>query len=728
MNDGANEGEHADEIHRLDQATIERIAAGEVVERPASAVKELVENSLDADASRVRVVVEAGGTEGIRVTDDGRGMSAEAVERAVEKHTTSKIVDIDDLEAGVRSLGFRGEALAAIGAVSRLTIRTKSRGASRGTELRMAGGEIESIEPAGCPEGTTVEVDDLFYNVPARRKYLKQDATKFTHVNRVATGYALSNPNLSLALSHDGREVFSTTGQGSLEATVLAVYGRDVAEAMLPVEAHAEGGENDELDQEHDTDGPLDGLSGVVSHPETTRASPEYCSVFVNGRYVSATAVRDAIVGAYGGQLAPDRYPFAVLFLSLPANQIDVNVHPRKREVRFADEAGVREQVRAAVENALMREGVVRSGAPRGRSAPDQTEIEPESGDTGTIEEGESADRPRSADADEPGSRSTESRDATDATRTDRDDARTETTGTQSADAATEQSSGCGSNAATEPETAEVEGESTAADRPTRTADDAPRPSNNEPTGASATGGDGADDESRRPSGTGKFTDAAEQTTLAGDQVPDDHAFDRLPRLHVLGQLHDTYIACESPDGLVLIDQHAADERVNYERLRERVAGETAIQELADTAPIELTAAEAELFESFADALADLGFEASRAGDRTIEVRAVPAVLDGAADPDRLRDVLSGFVGDGEPAASIDRDADALLADLACYPSITGNTSLAEGSVIDLLRALDDCENPYACPHGRPVVIEVGSDELDDRFERDYPGHAGRRK
>ena len=711
MSDGGDWGEQASEIHRLDQATIERIAAGEVVERPASAVKELVENSLDADASRVRVVVEAGGTDGIRVTDDGRGMTEAAVERAVEKHTTSKIANIDDLEAGVGSLGFRGEALAAIGAVSRLAIRTKARGASRGTELRMAGGEIESVEPVGCPEGTTVEVDDLFYNVPARRKYLKQDATEFTHVNRVATGYALSNPDLSLALSHDGREVFSTTGQGSLEATILSVYGRDVAEAMLPVGVRADSGDGAD-EGPIEGDGPLDELSGVISHPETTRASPEYCTVFVNGRYVSATAVRDAIVAAYGDQLAPDRYPFAVLFLSLPANQIDVNVHPRKREVRFADEAGVRDQVRTAVESALMREGVVRSGAPRGRSAPDQTEIEPEHTGTEGADEEASASGARPADADESRSQPTDSADATETSRSD---------STADEPRADERSSDGGANAADDRATETV-------DPGTATADQAAKPATDEESPEERSTAE-SDDRRRAPAGTErKFTDAGEQTTLAGDRVADEGAFDRLPRLRVLGQLHDTYIACESPDGLVLIDQHAADERVNYERLRERTAGETTVQELADPVEIELTAAEAELFGTFADALAELGFEASRAGDRAVEVRAVPAVLDGAADPDRLRDALSGFVGEGEPRESIERDADALLADLACYPSITGNTSLAEGSVIELLRALDDCENPYACPHGRPVVIEVGKGELDDRFERDYPGHAGRRE
>jgi DNA mismatch repair protein MutL len=434
--------------------------------------------------------------------------------------------------------------------------------------------------------------------------------------------------------------------------------------------------------------------------------------VFVNGRYVIATAVRDAIEAAYGDQLAPDRYPFAVLFLSLPANQIDVNVHPRKREVRFADEAGVRDQVRTAVESALMREGVVRSGAPRGRSAPDQTEIEPEHTGTEGADEEASASGARPADADESRSQPT---DSADTTRTSHPDS------TADEPRADERSSDGGANAADDRATE-------AGDSGAAVADQAAKPATDEESPEERSTAE-SDDRRHAPAGTErKFTDAGEQTTLAGDRVADEGAFDRLPRLRVLGQLHDTYIACESPDGLVLIDQHAADERVNYERLRERTAGETTVQELADPVEIELTAAEAELFGTFADALAELGFEASRAGDRAVEVRAVPAVLDGAADPDRLRDALSGFVSDGEPGESIERDADALLADLACYPSITGNTSLAEGSVIELLRALDDCENPYACPHGRPVVIEVGKGELDDRFERDYPGHAGRRE
>ncbi|WP_256687873.1 DNA mismatch repair endonuclease MutL [Halococcus qingdaonensis] len=681
------------EIHRLDQSTIERIAAGEVVERPASVVKELVENSLDADASRVRIAVERGGKDGIRVTDDGTGMSESAVETAVEKHTTSKIGDIEDLEAGVESLGFRGEALAAIGAVSRLTIRTKARDADRGTELTMIGGEIESIEPAGCPVGTTVEVTDLFYNVPARRKYLKQDQTEFGHVSRVATGYALSNPDRSLTLTHDDTEVFSTTGQGSLESTVLAVYGREVAEAMIP------------LDGDLDEEGPLDAIDGVVSHPETTRASTQQCTVFVNGRYVRAGAVRDAIVDAYGGQLATDRYPFAVVFLSIPPNTVDVNVHPRKQEIRFADEETVRDQVETTVESALLEAGLVRSGAPRGRSAPEQTAIDPHSTDDGASDHGTTT---------------------------------RETTDRETNDVRADGTAADGTEPAEPISTAEsIEASSTA--EPASSDDELVGEQQTEPTTSTESGESSETVEgSRSPERTmdgaangtteeRKFTETPTQATLDGETVADEPDFERLPRLRVLGQLHDTYFVCESPDGLVLVDQHAAHERVNYERLRDRVAGETNIQELAEPVTIELTAAESALFEEFTEALSALGFRASPSDGKTVEVAAVPAVLAGAADPELLRDALSAFVDERDPDETITQVSDALLADLACYPSITANTSLSEGSVTELLRALDDCENPYACPHGRPVVIELSERALEERFERDYPGHAGRR-
>ena len=692
-------------IHELDDATVRRIAAGEVVERPASVVKELVENSLDAAASRVTVAVEGGGVDGVRVRDDGVGMTAADLERAVEEHTTSKISGGADLEA-VGTLGFRGEALHTIGAVSRLTIRSRPRSGGRGHELVVEGGAVGEVEPSGCPPGTVVEVEDLFYNTPARRKFLKTEATEFDHVNRVVTQYALANPDVAATLEHDGREVFSTAGSGDLESTMLAVYGRDVASAMVEVDADPEAG-------------PITSVSGLVSHPETTRAGREYLSTFVNGRYVTAGTLREAVLDAYGDQLAPDRYPFAVLFAEVSPDAVDVNVHPRKMEVRFDAEDAVADAVTTAVREALLDAGLVRSSAPRGRSAPEQTEISPESParevaggeaaatDAGSEDDASVADAADAAARDGPDAAESEVSDA------DTDDRSGETTRTRTRtlDGVTG-STGKGESTpeSTDPSTA---GES----RTNRSGREGGSPTTDDDAAASEDAtGDG------RSSGVVGPTD---QRTLDGETATPKGAYDRLPALRVL-QFDETYVVAETPDGLVLIDQHAADERINYERLRAEMSGETPTQALAEPVDLELTAREGELFATYRDALAALGFHADRVDDRTVEVRTVPTVFDTALDPSLLRDALTGFA-DGSAGETVDAVADGLLADLACYPSITGNTSLTEGSVVDLLDALDDCENPFACPHGRPVVVAFDRDEIEDRFERDYPGHGGRR-
>ncbi|WP_132058090.1 DNA mismatch repair endonuclease MutL [Halorussus amylolyticus] len=694
-------------ITRLDDATIRKIAAGEVVERPASAVKELVENSLDADASRIDVTVEAGGTDRIVVSDDGVGMTESAVRAAVRQHTTSKIRDADDLDAGVDTLGFRGEALHTIGAVSRVTITTKPRAGETGTELRMEGGEVESVGPAGCPEGTAVEVSDLFYNTPARRKYLKTTTTEFSHVNTVVTRYALANPDVAVSLTHGDREVFATEGRGDLPSAVLSVYGREVATSMIAVEGGAESVE----------------VSGYVSDPETTRSTREYVSTYVNGRYVSDGAVRDAILAAYGGQLSTERYPFAVLFVDVPPGEVDVNVHPRKMECRWEHESAVRDAVERAVESALLDHGLIRSSAPRGASAPDEARVEPER-ERADASEGEqaelavgadSADREQSTldgkgDSDPP----TETGDSDDArgtasTKPEGSRARSRTGASARAEA--------GGDAGTSPDA--HAGTSTNAGVNTDTETTA----NTQTTAANAEATDDAPTDSTR-----KFAAPTEAETLAGDPT---HApeFDSLPRMRIMGQLHDTYVVAETPDGLVLVDQHAADERVNYERLAREFAEDSTTQMLAQPVELELTAGEAAVFDEYREALETLGFRGELVGDREVVVRTAPTVLDATLDPELLRDALSEFVSTDadDRGETVEAVADDLLADLACYPSITGNTSLREGSVVDLLAALDNCENPYACPHGRPVIIEFAREEIEDRFERDYPGHGGRR-
>ena len=695
----------AQQIRELDPTTVERIAAGEVVERPASVVKELVENSLDAEASRVSVAVESGGTESIRVSDDGLGMDEDALRRAIEQHTTSKIRTIDDLEGGLATLGFRGEALHAVGAVSRMTVTSRPReGTSSGAELTVEGGDVGDVRSAGCPVGTTVEVEDLFYNVPARRKYLAQETTEFAHVNSVVTAYALANPDVAVTLEHDGREVFATAGRGNLTETVLDVYGREVAEAMI------------ELDGEDLPAGPLESVSGLVSHPETNRASREYLSTYVNGRFVTAEAVRDAVLDAYEGQLASDRYPFAVLFVEVDPALVDVNVHPRKMDVRFADSEGVSEQITAAVEDALRREGGLRSRAPRGRSAPEQTEIAPGSESDGGSDDGRSVTADQRDADDAPSATPSTDSDATVDSSTDHDN------GTPTADErvesdtrdATGRSPPGSSDTGRQPDVPE------SSDTSSRSAVSESSGHADDPgtTGSDVADGDRGDANDLTPTVT-----ATEQRRF-GDDDPAVRSFDSLPSMRVLGQIRDSYIVAETDDGLVLIDQHAADERINYERLREQFLGETTTQVLADSVEIELTARESALFEQFTEALSRLGFQTGRLDDRTIEVRTVPALIAESGGPELVRDVLSSFVErDSDGAETVEAVADELLSDLACYPSITANTAMTDGSVVSLLEGLADCENPYACPHGRPVLIEIDAAEIQSRFERDYPGH-----
>ncbi|GAA0720004.1 DNA mismatch repair protein MutL [Halorubrum trapanicum] len=758
------------DIERLDERTVQRIAAGEVVERPASVVKELVENSLDAGASRVAVSVESGGTEGIRVRDDGVGIPEDQLEAAVAEHATSKIGDIEDLDRGVGTLGFRGEALYTVGAVSRLTVRSRPPDAEAGAEIAVEGGEVGEVRPAGCPAGTTVEVDDLFFNTPAREKFLKRTATEFDHVNTVVTGYALANPDVAVSLEHDGRETFATEGNGDLRSAVLAVYGREVAESMIdvdwtPDEGDADGGADD--------DAPVERVTGLVSHPETARSTRDYLSTYVNGRYVTASALREATLDAYGGQLAPDRYPFAVLFVEVPAGDVDVNVHPRKLEVRFDEESAVRSAVEAAVEDALLDHGLIRSTAPRGQSAPAETAVTPETPDDEAVG-GADTDHERAAREGREPTTATESAESADSERTpggapesgemsietDAEESATPTEldpdddaawavddlGSGATDDATD-----GANGEPRPSPRSWQDDSADRDAGPATDDgvagsesrDIGEETETEPTDDAAaepetrearsdTARSDATQSGTTPSdatrSTPRTNPATRQRTLDGEATESEREFDSLPSLRILGQLHETYVVAEAPDGLVLIDQHAADERVNYERLKAVFADGADAQALAEPVRIELTAREAALFEEFVDDLSEIGFRAERAGDRAVSVTAVPAVFDAALDPDLLRDALSALVDDAAAGDAPVVDAvDELLADLACYPSVTGNTSLTEGRVVDLLDRLDACENPYACPHGRPVVIRLDREEIGSRFERDYPGHGGRR-
>ena len=769
------------EITALDDRTIREIAAGEVVERPASVVKELVENALDADADRVAVAVSAGGIDRIRVRDTGHGIAPGQLPRAVGEHTTSKL---DDGLQSVASLGFRGEALHSIGAVSRLTIRSRPDTADVGAAITVAHGERGEATRVGCPTGTTVEVTELFAETPARRKFLAEATTEFDHVNRVVSAYALANPDVAVSLEHDGREVFASPGDGSVRSAALAVYGGDVARSLIdvgdttlldgdspddaanddtpdhPSDDAPDQFSNDASDADH-ADEPAVRVGGVVSDPETTRASRAYVTTFVNGRWVRDGDLRAAVIDAYGGQLAADRYPFAVVHLSVPPAAVDANVHPRKTEVRFDDTLGVHETIRETVRSGLLSAGLLRGSAPRGASAPDETALDQHvvggagtdhervardrreqttddsrsneraalEGDTaasgvGAASGAETADDPSASGdtADDPSDRPSTSDDTVsepggtdDSTAVD---SVLDAWGDVTDDASSE--AGVGTDDDTPAGDGALAGDSTASSSEPDTPVDADA---SDPHHVSGRGGDTEPSPRNWQTTDPDTATVPTQTTLAGEDATGPET-EQLPELRVLGQYDDTYLVCETADGLVLVDQHAADERVNYERLTEAVGDDA--QALVEPVTLELTAREAALFDRLQDAMTAIGFETTRRDDRTVAVTAVPAVFDATLDPELLRDAL---VAAGEGMAADDpvaEAADELLADLACYPSITGHTSLTEGTATELLAALDACENPYACPHGRPVLVQFDADEIDDRFERDYPGH-GRR-
>lgn len=603
------------EIHSLDRRTVERIAAGEVVERPASVVKELVENSVDAEADRIDVTVENGGVDRIRVTDDGIGIPPEELERAVDKHTTSKLRDATHLEAGIETLGFRGEALHTIGAVSRMQITTRRDDADVGAQLTVTGGDRSDVTRTGTPPGTTVEVEDLFYNTPARRSFLGATETEFDHINRIVTEYALANPDIAFALRHGDRDVFTTTGRGNLQEAVLAVWGRDVAESMYALESV----ESD----------PVDGLSGMMSDPETTRSRPRYLATFVNGRAVRSSSIRDGILDGYDTEIAPDRFPFVVLFCEVDPAAVDVNVHPRKTEVRFHEPDAITNAIATAIRETLSREGIIRTTAPRGRGQPSETFVPSFGNET-----------PSSTDFDRSGP----------------------------------------------------------------SVQSTPSPTSTRPP---------------------TFTAATSQQTFDGNEPAP--GLEQLPNLRILGQLAETYIVAEADGELVLVDQHAADERIHFERLRTAFEGESLTQELVEPIDVTLTGDEVAAFATVEEALDALGFDAHLVEDG-VRVTRVPTIFDATVAPERIRDAIAGAIEWTEPGPSVDAIARALIADMACHPAVTGNVSLAEGPMIELLEALDDCENPYACPHGRPTIIRIDAQELGDRFERDYPGHAIRRR
>jgi len=559
-----------------------KIAAGEVVERPASVVKELLDNSLDAGATQIAVEVQGGGVRLIRVVDNGVGIPPEEVGLAFERFATSKVATADDLER-ISSLGFRGEALPSIAAVSEVTMVTRSRDELAGTFLNIKDGAILQKAKRGCPTGTTVTVRNLFRSFPARLKFLKSTATENGHISQLVTQYSLAFPEVRFILVIDGRTAFRSPGSGSLREVLGVVYGVENARALLQVEAR------DEIE-----DPLLPQVAGFISPPLLSRATRGYMSFFVNRRWVQSRMLTYALEEAYHGLLVTGRHPIAAVNILLPPQEVDVNVHPTKSEVRFRHER----EIFAAVQKPVRATLVAQAPMP-------------------TLE---TLHRPQPAPAS-----FTERLIASEAS--------TQASAAESAVAA---------------------------------------PTEAEPLARS------------------------------------------LPILRVIGQVANTYVIAEGPDGMYLIDQHAAHERVLFERIRDqRQRRSVEIQGMLQPVPVELTVRQQELLELHVEALSEYGFGIEHFGERTCLLRSVPAMLGGQNIARSLTELLD-FLGEGTKSDWREE----IAISLACHSAVLAGQALSQQEMQDLVRQLEQSSQPRTCPHGRPTMIHLSAFQLEKGFGR----------
>lgn len=584
-----------------------KIAAGEVVERPASVVKELVENSLDAGAKEIRVEIRQGGRRLIRVADDGRGIPGDEVHLAFARHATSKLTDVADLDR-ITSLGFRGEALASIAAVSQLTILTRPHEQTMGTFLRLDGGQITHEEGRGCPAGTIATVEHLFRNVPARLKFLRQPQTEAGHIHTVITHYALAYPDIRFGLAVDDRPTFQSAGSGKPLDVLIAVYGLEVAEQMLEVE-------EPDVAEASDLDRQALRITGFVGSPTFHRATRRYISLFANRRWIQDRSLAHAVAQAYHTLLPVGRHPVAVLLLDLDPAEIDVNVHPTKQEVRFRDGR----RVFSAVQRAVRRTLVERAPVPSMTHTP-RTWASPE------WERREHLLAPDRA-AVVPGQLGMELY---------------------------------------------------------RTAVDPVEP--------------GMD-----PLRVGPV---------------------RLPLLRVVGQVGQTYIVAEGPQGMYLVDQHAAHERILYEQLMsQQGTRQVASQTLLEPLTLDLDPLLAGILTENLTALNQVGFEVKPFGGTSYLMRAVPSIL---AVPDvraALVDILDLLRSGSQQTASGDdplasRAEELLIAAVCKRAAIKAGQTLSQEEMLQLVRQLEQCEAPRTCPHGRPTVLHFSVEQLEKEFGR----------
>jgi DNA mismatch repair protein MutL len=655
-------------IRILAENVANKIAAGEVVERPASVVKELLENALDAGARSIRIETESGGKRMIRVIDDGTGMNHDDALLAFERHATSKLRTADDL-LSISTLGFRGEALPSIASISRLLLETRSAEDEQGTRVEFAGGKLISVKPAGLPAGTSISVADIFYCVPARRKFLKSETTELGHIASLVTHYALAHPDCQFLLKTPTQEILNCTPVEKLSERVYQIFGRQALDELTEI-TPTEGPVRSAI-----TEPPLEAeeraatlrVSGFTSRPEVQRTNRNGIYIFVNRRLVRDRLLLHAIGEAYRNIMPPGVFPFVLLFLDLPYEEVDVNVHPAKIEVRFRHPQFVHDFTRDALRLALSHARPI-PGFPAARAAA----------------------------------------------------------------AAGDRSAGSSSSS---PSSGSMEGYAPMPDA--KAFPGPPRAEIPNSLGSSATGIaegfelSGAPDRpvpQRLQFGTGNGSDFSDPTREAlggeGAAVAPANAPGTLPRpdqivdLKPLGQVNSSFIVAVNSEGLWIIDQHVAHERVLFEQhLRARREGELGGQRMLVPLIVELNPRQLVIFEQIGEELHANGFEAELMGARSVAIQAAPAGITSGDAEKLLYEILDGIARENQ-AISIDSLQAKIAASTSCHAAIKVNTPLDHTKMEWLLGELAKTEYPMSCPHGRPIVLRYSVREIERAFKR----------
>jgi len=600
-------------IKILPENLCNKIAAGEVVERPASVVKELLENSIDAGAQDISIEIEKGGKKLIRMVDDGCGMGRDDIFLCLERHATSKISSADDLFR-LQTLGFRGEALPSIAAVSRMVLRSRPAASEAGMELVLDGGEVRRADACGMAPGTSIEVRDLFHRLPARRKFLRRDETELAHVGEVVTKVALAHPDIQFKLLHHGRTLIDVRRDEGLRARVANLLGRHLAGDLLEI----------------DRNGPDCRLHGLIGTPQTTRATTGSIYTFVNGRYIRDRVVQHAVLDGYRTLMAKGRYPVVVLFLELDPETVDVNVHPTKHEVRFRQQSQVHDFIAAVIADALRDSSWVAPGASPAATGGSLT--------TSAVPTPPVVASPSVAPQQAGGDRRQEIRESLQRY---------------------------------------SQGPSTAApSQPVLQMPSAARP----------------------------------------DQVEGETGF--FSSLRLIGQYHNSYLLCQDARDLLLIDQHAAHERVGFERLRSQWSGGGIERQALLFPPVlEFSHVELQRLQDQLENLDRLGFQLEPFGGNAFVLKAVPQLLAGSDAEQLLRDVASELATLGS-SSLIEETLDKVLILMACHQMVRANQALTDVQIRALLRALDSIDFSAQCPHGRPVMHRLSLTDVEKFFHR----------